>query len=80
MRPCFRLFLLQFIGVYRVSQVSVLSGPRQSPVHRDFSFHEFDDELVVNALREGVEDGFGQGFGLAIVKSLYIVSCQGGYH
>ena len=45
---------------FRVSQVSILSGPRKSPVDGDFSFHEFDDEAVVCALGEGEEEDLGQ--------------------
>ena len=46
--------------------------PCESPVDGDFSFHKLDDELVVSALGEGVEEDEGQGFGLIVEESFVI--------
>ena len=51
-----------------------ISGPRQSPVDGDFSFHQLDDELVVSALGEGVEEIVRQLSGLPEKNVLHIDS------
>ena len=36
--------------------ILIYSGPRQSPVDGNFSFHEFDDQTFESALGEGFEE------------------------